>query len=107
MNTNEIIEHRIKILQAWNTQEVQYRVPDEFIIDGGKWYKGNQQIPNFEKYEYRIKPTPHYYKVGLFKENDFYYTMVFGRNDEQETKILEQKPDFVKWLTDWVEYGID
>lgn len=113
LNANDI-DYMIGILNAVKEGiPIQYLGPDgeDGLWINGKWFdleiSGCSFIPDFKTDVYRIKPESHYYKVGLFKDNDFHYTMIFERNDEHEIKILEQKPDFVKWLTGWVEYGID
>lgn len=100
----EIVAHRIKIMQALlDDTEIQYRFSDK-----KPWHDDTKEyFPDFRVCEYRIKPKPGRYRVGLFKDNDFYYTMSFERQDESESRILEQKPDFVKWLTDWIEYEVD
>lgn len=111
LNANDI-DYMISILNAVKKgTPIQYLGPDG---EDGLWINGawfdleitGSFIPDFTTDVYRIKPEPNRYRVGLFKDNDFYYTMIFERNDERESKFLEQKPNFVKWLTDWIEYEV-
>lgn len=102
MNTNEIVDHWIKILQAWNTQEVQYRV-----VPNGKWHDDQKQYPpEFDKYEYRIKPEIKTYRpvVLLNCKNEPY---ILAINDFENAIRITQNSNFVKWASEnWIEYEI-
>lgn len=105
MTNTEIVYHRIKIMQAFlDNKEIQHRHDNGEV--GGLWYDGigpKSSIPNFELYEYRIKPELNRYRVGLFKENDFYYSLLF-EDEVNAYNTVEFSPQFVRWLTDWIEY---
>lgn len=56
----------------------------------------------YEDREYRIKPPNKKYRVALFNAGTEGYTLTA---DNQETSNdYEGMHDFVRWLTDWVEY---
>lgn len=101
----EIVEHRIKIMQAFlDNMKIQHQFKTGNAY--GQWYDGTgpkSSIPNFELYEYRIKPELNQYRVGLFKQNDFYYSLLF-EDEVNAYNTVEFSPQFVRWLTDWIEY---
>lgn len=97
-----VYEHMIEILNALNTgKSVQYILPNSDIwqdvpVDSGL-------VPDFFENEYRIKPEPSYYRVGLFKNGDNYY--IHAMNDKIGAEKTEKTDtSFVRWLTDWTEY---
>jgi len=59
--------------------------------------------PNFRADKYRIKPPAKKYKVALLlnDDNEPYTVSV---NNQDYADIIEQRTDFVRWLTDWIEY---
>ena len=59
--------------------------------------------PNFRADKYRIKPPAKKYRVALLlnDDNEPYTVSV---NNQDYADIIEQRTDFVRWLTDWVEY---
>lgn len=106
MNNTQIVEHRIKIMQAFlDNKKIQHRHDNGEV--GGLWYDGpgpKSPIPNFSLYEYRIKPEYKKYRVGLFMEKDYYTLTV---SDDGTANLREYKdPAFVKWLSNWVEYEV-
>ena len=59
--------------------------------------------PNFRADKYRIKPITSNYRVALLLNDDNEpYTV--SLNSQDYADIIEQRTDFVRWLTDWVEY---
>jgi len=66
------------------------------------------ESPNFETphVNWRIKPETRKYRVALLKElkAGFYYT---ANDDGYGTEDLENSPNFVKWLTDWIVYEVE
>ena len=59
--------------------------------------------PNFRADKYRIKPITEKYRVALLLNDDNEpYTV--SLNSQDYADIIEQRTDFVRWLTDWVEY---
>ena len=59
--------------------------------------------PNFRADKYRIKPITSNYRVALLlnDDNEPYTVSV---NNQDSADIIEQRTDFVRWLTDWIEY---
>lgn len=104
MTNKEIVEYRVKILQAvLDNKAVQYRFSNRDVSD--KWCDAldlEMSIPNFTLYEYRIKPTPVRYKVGLFNSgSDCYPSLIPERSVEV---CATEGRGFIRWLTDWIEY---
>lgn len=59
--------------------------------------------PNFRADKYRIKPITEKYRVALLLNDDNEpYTV--SLNSQDYADIIEQRTDFVRWLTDWIEY---
>ena len=59
--------------------------------------------PNFRADKYRIKPITEKYRVALLLNDDNEpYTV--SLNNQDYADIIEQRTDFVRWLTDWIEY---
>ena len=59
--------------------------------------------PTFRGDKYRIKPITEKYRVALLLNDDNEpYTV--SLNSQDYADIIEQRTDFVRWLTDWVEY---
>ena len=57
----------------------------------------------YDDVEYRIKPTAKKYRVALLLNgNNEPYTVSI--NSQDYANIIEPRKDFVRWLTDWVEY---
>ena len=56
-----------------------------------------------EEWEYRIKPPAKKYRLALFDlhcETSF----VKAANNEFEAGEYEKSRNFIRWLTDWIEY---
>ena len=68
-----------------------------------RWCDVKTSAPIFvEDWEYRIKPPAKKYRVALLKnDNESYPT---SANNQAHADIIESRKDFVRWLTDWVEY---
>lgn len=68
------------------------------------WCDIVKSIPFFvEDWEYRIKPPAKKYRVALFRRHD-YEPLAAVANSSEVAENYESVPDFVRWLTDWVEY---
>mgnify|MGYP001378708434 CR=1 FL=1 len=78
---------------------------DVQVWDGlnNKWCDLTLKDPNFRADKYRIKPITSNYRVALLlnDDNEPYTVSV---NNQDYADIIEQRTDFVRWLTDWVEY---
>lgn len=69
-----------------------------------RWCDVKTSTPIFvEDWKYRIKPPAKKYRVALFEsDTSVYYT---GTADTPEdANLYEKGRNFVRWLTDWVEY---
>lgn len=53
-------------------------------------------------YDYQAPPESYFYRVALLKDNSESYAL--SVNSQDYADIVEQREDFVRWLTDWVEY---
>ena len=54
--------------------------------------------------EYRVKPAPKKYRVALFRFSTAAASTYTACTDFQEdAENYESRPDFVRWLTDWIE----
>ena len=79
-----------KDVQIWNS--INKRWVDLVLAD-----------PNFRADKYRIKPITEKYRVALLLNDDNEpYTV--SLNSQDYADIIEQRTNFVRWLTDWVEY---
>lgn len=56
----------------------------------------------YEDRKYRIKPPAKKYRVALYKDNRGPYALATNSQDYADT--IEQRKDFARWLTDWIEY---
>ena len=73
------------------------------------WDKNNERWcdmvladPDFMADKYRIKPPAKKYRVALLKDDSESYAL--AANTQAYADIIEFRGDFVRWLTDWVEY---
>ena len=72
--------------------------------DGAKrWCDVVASIPFFMGDKYRVKPPPKKYRVALFRRHN-YDPLVVACNSSEVAENYESTPNFVRWLTDWVEY---
>lgn len=74
------------------------------------WDKNNERWcdmvladPDFMADKYRIKPPAEKYRVALFRRHN-YEPLAVVANSSEVAKNYESMPDFVRWLTDWVDY---
>ena len=71
--------------------------------EGAKcWCDLTVETPAFKGDKYRIKPPTKKCRVALFKINSGSYALAINSQDYADT--VEQREDFVRWLTDWIEY---
>ena len=56
-----------------------------------------------EEWKYRIKPPAKKYRVALFRRHHC-ESLVVACNSPVVADNYESLPDFVRWLTDWIEY---
>jgi len=61
------------------------------------------EVPNFTGEKYRIKPPAKKYRVALFRRHND-EPLVVASNSQVTADNYESMPDFVRWLTDWIEY---
>ncbi len=104
----EIVYHRIKIMQAFlDDTEIQhqFKTGDAY----GLWYDGTgpkSPIPNFELYNYRIKPEVKTYRPAILlnARNEPY---ILAINDSENSIRIEGNTNFVKWASNnWIEYEV-
>lgn len=67
------------------------------------WCDIVKSIPFFMGDKYRIKPPTKKYRVALFRRHD-YEPLAAVANSSEVAENYESVPDFVRWLTDWIEY---
>lgn len=68
-----------------------------------RWFDVMPGNPIFsEDREYRIKPPAKKYRVALLKDDSESYAL--AANNQAYADIIEFREDFVRWLTDWVDY---
>lgn len=100
-----------EVIKAWaDGGEIQFSPPNldewtDFPRDS------NKQTPNFHiEFKWRIKPITLRYQVALMHEKkpiDNYYVDIVTKQETNDNCILTEKsPDFVKWLTNWVEVEV-
>ena len=77
-------------VQVWDSTQKEW---GDVTIESPTWCKG---------LKYRIKPPAKKYRVALLKDNRESYALAINSQDYADT--IEQREDFVRWLTDWVEY---
>lgn len=110
MMTNiDMINFMIEVLEAYKGGEkIEYRIPKHrekvenraYIDEWTVFPEG--AIPDFFKFEYRIKPKSQKYRLAVFGDKPF----VLSINDDKNMKMIENDESFIRWLTDWVEYEI-
>ena len=85
---------------AWaEGKDVQVRAP---LAEN--WSDLSIAAPHFyEDWEYRIKPPAKKYRVALFRRHND-EPVVVASNSQVTADNYESMPDFVRWLTDWIEY---
>ena len=89
------------VIIAWAEGE------DVQVWDEGtkRWYNIVGKFPLFnEDREHRIKPPAKKYRVALFRKYKDDELLVAAANSQVTADDYETMPDFVRWLTDWVEY---
>lgn len=103
-----------EVIKSWASGEtLQYRV----VLDDGtksKWvdffYFDDNKSPNFndENVEWQVKPLPKKvtFRVGLMKTKypDTFFTIT---SNEDCAINYENRKDFVKWISEWIEYVIE
>ena len=74
--------------------------------EGAKcWCDIRGKFPLFnEDKEHRIKPPAKKYRVALFRKYKDDELLVMAVNSQVTADDYETMPDFVRWLTDWIEY---
>ena len=86
------------VIIAWAEGE------DVQVRDEGtkRWYDVVGSTPFFMGAKYRIKPPAKKYRVALLKDDSESYAL--AANNQAYADIIEYREDFVRWLTDWVDY---
>ena len=76
--------------------------------DNQKWLDVVVEVPTFmAEYKYRIKPPTKKYRVSLFRKYKDDELLVVAANSQETADNYESMPDFVRWITDWIEYEED
>lgn len=91
------------VIIAWaNGAEIECRAsPDRPwtpMTNTSSWY-------GYDDVEYRVKPPTQKFRVALIKgEGHTYPSIVDSKRGED---VHEKDKAFVRWLTDWIEYGVE
>ena len=72
--------------------------------DNQKWLNVVTEVPTFTCDEYRIKPPAKKYRVALFLDEA---PQAVAANSQATADYFESRPNFARWLTDWIEYAED
>ena len=68
---------------------------------GKRWCDITIQDPTFAGEKYRIKPPAKKYRVALFLNEE---PLAVAANTQATADTFEPLPNFVRWITDWIEY---
>ena len=68
------------------------------------WQDVRSEAPTFMCEKYRIKPPAKKYRVALFKYPGVEAGLSVA-NSKEDAERYEENPQFVRWLTDWIEYA--
>lgn len=101
-NTQKPHKHA-EVIKAWADGAII-----QFRPQGTKWAWENccNNNPNWlNNYEYRVKPQTQKYRVGLFRINESHKTTCLFQQ-EASAQEAEKYHNFIKWLTDWIEYEV-
>ena len=92
------------VIIAW-AEGKDVQVWDEFT---NRWFDTMPGNPIFrEDREFRVKPPAEKYRVALFRKFQLDEApLVVAVNNSEVAKNYESRPDFVRWLTDWVEVDV-
>ena len=93
-------EHADAIIAWAEGAKIEYRDPTRHR--SGLWVEC-QHPEWYENFEYRIKPPAKKYRVALFLKSDEDSVAVVA-NSQANADWLETRSNFVRWLTDWVDY---
>ena len=85
------------VIIAW-AEGKDVQVWEEF-----SWRDVTVEAPTFMGEKYRIKPPAKKYKLALF-DRHCETSFVKAANNEFETGEYEKSRNFIRWLTDWIEY---
>lgn len=97
---NQRHKHADAIIAWANGAEIEYRnYPTASWVSAGVL----NELGWYENYEYRVKPPAKKYRVALFKYPGV-EAVVSVANSEEDAERYEENQQFVRWLTDWVEY---
>ena len=65
------------------------------------WQDVMSATPTFTGEKYRIKPPAKKYRAALFLNEE---PLAVAANTQATADNFEPLPNFVRWLTDWIEY---
>ena len=69
--------------------------------DGTKRWWGVTNPSFYEDRKYRIKPPAKKYRVALFLDEA---PQAVAANSQVTADNFESRSNFIRWLTDWIEY---
>lgn len=100
------IENIIKVSTAIKeNKDVEFR---STIERDGRWVKYTNMengLPDFQLYDYRVKSKFKQYRLAVLLDCNK-EPFVFTVNDIKSEVPTENNINFVKWLTDWIEYEV-
>ena len=68
-----------------------------------RWETVEKRTPDFlEGNTHRIKPPAEKYRVALFLDEA---PQAVAANSQATADHFESRPNFARWLTDWIEYA--
>lgn len=72
----------------------------------GKWFDTYKNNPEWGvAAKYRVKPATKKYRVALFNWNNGNVSAI-NASSEGCANMYEEHSNFVRWLTDWMEYEV-
>jgi hypothetical protein len=88
-----------EFIKAWaDGAEIQF-----LQISDGCWI--DLKSPTWSEYnEYRIKPNKRKYRVAEMSSRYVAPAFTTTADTEIEEKNISTDKDFIRWLTDWIEY---
>ena len=100
MTTKKTPHKHAEIIKLWaDGERIQLRLDSR-----GEWRDIISDRPLFlENYEFRVKPSS-WYRVALLNIDGALIATTTADSAEEELEIESEDHDFVRWLTDRIEY---